>query len=342
MRHLLVSYHTCPTEEPGQHLSGGMNVLLRGFLEATQRPTTVVTRSLGGYEKLQLTPLVEVHRLPCDASLPWTREQAWERLPRFAFAMHKWLQEQPEFSVVSGHYWMSAWLMHRLSLHGGVIFHTLQAQKPLSLGIFDQLRKHWETDLIHRFPTAYLHWHDLNNARKHYPDLRGAVVRPGLEFPPYRSRPEDGPPWVLGWAARNDPIKKLDEALAWLAGQREEGRDLRLLVAGTHGEDDGTVRFLGPLEHRRMGEFYDQIHQLLNLSAYETFGLSILEALAAGAAVGLRQESDWARRLRRLGIPYRPGQVEPKSAERGRALARCYAWDRAMPSWERWLQTLAG
>lgn len=337
----MISYHTCPTDEPGQHLAGGMNVLLRGFLEATTWPTTVVTRSLRAYERVQLTPHVELHRLPVEAAQPWTREQAWERLPRFAFALHNWLSEQPRFEVISAHYWMSAWLLNRLNLRGGVIFHTLQAQKPPSLGIFDQLRKHWESDLIERYPTAYLHWHDLDNARKHYPNLRGAVVRPGIRFPETPRRPPPGPPWVLGWAARNDPIKKLDEALDWLEQQRRSGCDLQLLVAGTDGETRPHVQFLGPLEHQRMHEFYARIHQLLNWSAYETFGLSVLEALAAGAMVGLREQSDWARRLRKLHIPHQPGQLEPSAGERGRELARCYRWKRALPSWERWLRTVA-
>ena len=30
MRHLLLSYHTCPLEEPGSGLAGGMNIFLRG------------------------------------------------------------------------------------------------------------------------------------------------------------------------------------------------------------------------------------------------------------------------------------------------------------------------
>ena len=33
-RHLVVSYHTCPLEEPGHGLAGGMNIYLRGLLPA--------------------------------------------------------------------------------------------------------------------------------------------------------------------------------------------------------------------------------------------------------------------------------------------------------------------
>ena len=49
-RHLLVSYHTCPMEEPGEGLAGGMNVFLRGLLEGLSRagiPTDVITRARG-------------------------------------------------------------------------------------------------------------------------------------------------------------------------------------------------------------------------------------------------------------------------------------------------------
>ncbi len=47
MNHLLVSYHTCPLEEPGTGLAGGMNVFLRGLLPGLARHgirTVVLTR----------------------------------------------------------------------------------------------------------------------------------------------------------------------------------------------------------------------------------------------------------------------------------------------------------
>lgn len=337
MRHLLVSYHTCPTEQPGQLLAGGMNVLLTGYLSHTQVATEVVTRSFGDYEREQISPWVTVHRLPCQARLPWTRETAWECLPIFEQALQDWLVGR-DFEVATAHYWMSAALLQSLKQPGGIMFHTLQAQKGSPRNHLERTRLDWESRLIEQYPTAYLHWHDLNNARGHYPGLRGTVVRAGVSLH-CDQQPPPGPPFIYGWAARNDPIKNLGTALDWLAGQ-PTGTQLR--VAGMEGPaSPANVHYLGPLQHKQMGEFYGSIHQLLNLSAYETYGLSILEALACGAAVGVRDDSDWARRLRRLHLPYQPGTVFNESQKAvARRLAEAHSWRRALPRWDNWLTHL--
>ncbi len=338
MKHLLISYHTCPTDQPGQDLSGGMNVLLLGFLRHTEYPTEVVTRSFGDYQVEQLTPLVRVHRLPCGAGRPWTRESAWACLPAFSAEFKRWLSGRT-FDFASAHYWMSATQLEDLGLPGGVMFHTLQAQKGAPRTHLEEIRQGYEARLIEKYPSAYLHWHDLSNARRHHPGLRGTVVRPGVSVAP---TPElsPGPPYVYGWAARNDPIKNLDQALNWLAGLSEPSQ---LLVAGMEqGPQCENVRYLGSLQHAQMGLFYGQIHQLLNLSDYETYGLSLLEALACGAAVGVRDDSDWARRLRRLGLPHQPGsRFSAEHKRRARALAEAHSWPRAVHSWQRWLRKLA-
>ncbi len=337
LKHLLISYHTCPTDQPGHDLSGGMNVLLLGFLRHTEYPTEVVTRSFGGYEVEELSPQVRVHRLPCGASRPWTREEAWRCLPAFSDEFRRWLKGRC-FDVATAHYWMSATQLTQVDAPAGVMFHTLQAQKGSPRTELEQLRQGIEAGLIDRYPSAYLHWHDLSNARRHHPGLRGTVVRPGVSVAPAQE-PVAGPPYVYGWAARNDPIKNLDQALTWLAGLSEPSQ---LLVAGMEdGPSRENVRYLGSLRHAQMGEFYGQIHQLLNLSDYETYGLSLLEALACGAAVGVRDDSDWARRLRHLGLPHQPGRLySAEEKQKARRLAEAHAWPRAVQSWQRWLGRL--
>lgn len=345
MRHLLLSYHTSPDEQPGRDLAGGMNVLLSGYLTNTRVETDVVVRSLTSeYQCLELTPQVRLHRLPCGASLPWTREQAWECLPAFARALQLW-QKHRQFEVATAHYWMSAVLLSELGLPGGIMFHTLQAQKGAPHSPLEQLRLDWESRLIGQYPTAYLHWHDLNHARQLYPQLRGTVLRPGLALqgrpavgPGHRPEGLPGPPWVYGWAARNDPIKNLQRALSWLS---EQTPGSRLRVAGMHGPSNSQVEYLGPVDHQHMVDFYGSIHQLLNWSDYETYGLSILEALACGAAVGVRPESDWARRLRHLGLPWQPGaHFSEQDRLKAQALARAHDWSRVLARWDGWLHRL--
>lgn len=334
MKHLLISYHTCPTEQPGQDLAGGMNVLLTGYLRHTQVPTVVVTRSFGEDQELQLSASVKLLRLACGASRPWTRELAFDCLPEFG---RRVAALAGDFDVVTAHYWMSATLLPDLGKPAGIMFHTLQAQKGAPRNALEETRQRWESRLIAAYPTAYLHWHDLNNARGHYPALRGTVLRAGLLFGEPR-QPPPSPPWIYGWAARKDPIKNLDIALDWL---RTQPPGCRLRVAGMEGENTPFVEYVGSLQHEKMPEFYGSIHQLLNLSAYETYGLSILEALACGTSVGVPVQSDWARRLRRLHLPFAAGTVYD-AAERQRAarLALAHSWPRALPKWENWLRSL--
>lgn len=320
-----------------------MNILIRGLLAHTRIKTVVITRSLGAQpEEVRLSDRVRVVRLPCSARLPWTRRQAWNCLPEFEAQLRGWLARQLPVELVSAHYWMSAYLMRRLGLQGGIVFHTLQAQKGRPQTTLERVRLENESQLIEYSDCGFLHWHDLHHARMFYPNLRGSVLRPGVE-PTEVQPPVSGPPYWFGWAARNDPIKNLSQALAWLDKARSQGRDFRLRVAGTSGPAHPAVEYLGPLRHAEMSNFYRSLHQLLNFSDYETFGLSMLEALNHGVGLGLRPDSDWARRLRRLGLPWRPGELLDKGQrKRVLQLAEAYRWTRCVERWERWLLRASG
>lgn len=342
MRHLLISYHTCPTERPGQDLAGGMNVLLQGFLRHTRWPTDVVTRSFALYERYKLTPHVVVHRLPCGARRPWTRDLAWGCLEAFRESFRHWLSGR-EYEVASAHYWMSGMLLSELACPAGMMFHTLQVQKGAPSDPLEVLRQAEEARLASRYPTAFSHWHDLRDAKGRLTDVcRPSVVRPGVEDELFGQLRPRGAPSVFGWAARSDAIKNFEQALAWLDRLRAGRPDVVLRVAGMSGASRPGVSYLGPLIPEEMAGFYGGIDQLWNFSRYETFGLSLLEALAQGATVGLNRDCDWARRLSRLAIDSAVGR-DWSGAERQRALrlSRAYSWRRALPSWERWLSRVA-
>ncbi len=339
-RHLLISFHTCPTEQPGQDLAGGMNVLLKGFLQNTDWPTEVVTRGFAKDDQsLALSPTVTLHRLSCGARRPWGRESALQCLPAFRARLEKWLSGK-RFDVASAHYWMSATLLDLLDCPSGIIFHTLQAQKGPPSETLERLRLQQESRLLALYRCGFLHWHDLRNARFHYPNLRGTVVRPGCQLP-VGNRREDTVPHRFGWAARPDAIKNVNRAFTELRSRQADCPGSTLLVAGSEGPPSEGVRFLGSLRPELMLDFYDQIDQLWNFSDYETFGLSVLEALSRGVSVGLSSHSDWARRLRRLNIDSNPGARWSESQRcQALRLAECYSWDRALPCWERWLRWL--
>lgn len=341
LRHLVLSYHTCPTERPGRDLAGGMNVLLLGFLRHTTWPTDLVTRSFGGYERCEIKPGVVVHRLPCGASRPWTRELAHHCLPRFRESFQDWLNGRV-FDVASAHYWMSGELLELLDCPAGMLFHTLQAQKGSPRDALERERLSVERRLAGNYPSAFLHWHDLRHARERMACLRGRVVRPGHDWEIAEQPREPNLPKVFGWAARRDAIKNFERATTLLETAREANREARLRVAGMEGEAEAGIEYLGQLDTESMRHFYSEIDQLWNFSHYETFGLSVLEALTQGATVGLNPDCDWFARLSRLGINATPGR-NWSARERNAALtlSRAYRWERALPSWERWLSRLS-
>ncbi len=341
MRHLVISYHTCPLDRPGRDLAGGMNVLLKSFLAHTTWPTDLVTRGFGEYERHDVKPGVAIHRLPCGASRPWTRELAWDRLPAFRESFERWLNGRL-FDVASAHYWMSGTLLRDLRIPSGIMFHTLQVQKGKPVGELERRRRDMEKELVARFPAAFLHWHDLRYAESLLGCVKGSVVRAGHGWEVVSAFREEREPLVFGWAARRDAVKNFDQARELLTTLRMKSSKVRMLVAGMEEENEEGITFLGQLETEEMAQFYAEIDQLWNLSHYETFGLGVLEALTQGATVGLLPGSDWGRRLRRLGIDSSPGRGWSQRDRRtALLLSRAYHWSRALPSWERWLSRLA-
>src|SRR5512141_1257896 len=86
-RHLLVSYHTCPMEEPGEGFAGGMNVFLRGMLRGLSRrgiATDVLTRATGKAVEVSAPfPGVRIFHVPCGWKAPPSRESAFASIDLF-------------------------------------------------------------------------------------------------------------------------------------------------------------------------------------------------------------------------------------------------------------------
>ena len=109
--HLLVSYHTCPMEEPGEGLAGGMNVFLRGLLGGLSKRgvgTDVLTRATGETVEVEAPfPGVRIFHVPCGWVEPPSRESAFASLDLFIERCRILMRgERIEPRVVSAHYWM--------------------------------------------------------------------------------------------------------------------------------------------------------------------------------------------------------------------------------------------
>lgn len=272
MKHLLVSYHTCPLEEPGVGLSGGMNVFLRGLLPglaARGIATDVLTRGKGASPEITLPfPGVRILHLPCGWKEPPSRESAYEALPGFVEEARKALAASGRScDVVSAHYWMSGVAARGFwgDIPGFIecqveecppptpplvfMYHTVEAFKRASTESssagLPALRMEAEESLAGEADlVVFFSAEDFARTSGIFPAARGkgVVIPPGIDdafrHPPPReeARRRLGIPpeaFLFLLAARPDPGKNVASAVeAFRALRLARGPRLRLLVAG--------------------------------------------------------------------------------------------------------------
>jgi len=328
VRHLLISFHTCPFEEPGVGLAGGMNIFLRGLLAGLSGRgivTDVLTRGLG--DRLSVSRLdsgVRVLHLPCGWTEPPTRESAWASLPAFldAVVRHR-SAEFGEYGVVSAHYWMSGAAAVRLFRRTGraapllLVYHTVEARKEVPAGAGGEtlrlIRRRTEEALASAADRVVCFTgEDLERTEAIFPAVRGrgTVIPPGVDdrfrTPPSREQGRrrlgiPGEAILFLLAARPDPGKGLPRAMEAVASARSAaGLDARLLVTGqapAEGIPPEGVRFAGPVAHAEMPMFYAASDAVLCPSRYESFGFVPLEAMAAGTPVIAPDSGYWGKRM---------------------------------------------
>ncbi|MCE7870381.1 glycosyltransferase [bacterium CPR1] len=334
MKHLCLSYHTCPLEETGTGLAGGMNVYLRGLLPALEADTLVLTAGQRS-EEIELGRS-RILRIPCKSE-PWTREQAFQALPEFVRQARERIHGQA-FEAVSAHYWMSALAAEELvsGLKPVVMFHSLDPQR-------NPVRRQAERGIAARaasvvFSSAL----DRAVSQPSLPELsRARIIRPGLDpafHPRDRSQARQalGLPeheTLIGLVARDDPAK--NAALA-----RQVTRDLGLTLVEVPGP-----RWPRGLPHHRMPDYYASMDLLLAIADYETFGLSVLEALASGCRVLVSDRGYWGAMGRRTGAVRVTAlqdlghnlQLALQAPPPDRTLQSHFTWPRAA---RRWLSAL--
>lgn len=334
MRHLCVSYHTCPLEEPGTALAGGMNVYLRGLLPALDCETLVLT-SGERYQELALGSNVRVVRLPCRDPV-WDREAAYRALPRFLELARQELAGP--FDALSSHYWMSG-LAARALFPGrplAMMFHSLDPGR-------NPERAEAERELARVGTVIFSSSLDRAVSQLRLPELRRtSVIRPGVDeaFHP-RDRSEarrrlglaqPGP--LVGLVARDDPAKNAPLARA------------ACLEAGLPLLEVPGERWPGGLPHAEMPWFYAAVDVVLSVSDYETFGMSVLEALAAGCRVLVSERGYWGGVARHTGLlrvvrdlPRDLLRVLDEPVPDRTLIRRYFGWERAA---RRWMDVLRG
>lgn len=326
-RHLLVSYHTCPMEEPGEGLAGGMNIFLRGLLKGLGgggMPTDVVTRAAG--ETVEVTepfPGVRIFHVPCRWGPSPTRESAWESLGVFVEKSRLLLRgEGIAPDVVSAHYWMSG-VSARALFPAPMLFsyHTVEARKAASAGggggPLSAARREAEERLSREAAAVvFFTGYDLEENLRIFPALAGKafVIPPGVDERFRVPIPREVARSVLGlpdkgeiflFAARSDSGKNMPEALDAFRKLRSryDGKPT-LLIAGQErdpGEMEERVVCVGPVPHDGMAALYSAVDAVICPSRYESFGMVPLEALSAAVPVIVPEGTFWGEKIRKEG-----------------------------------------
>lgn len=384
MNHLLFSYHTCPMEEPGVGLSGGMNVFLRGLLPGLSAHgirTDVLTRGRGA--DVEIThPFhgVRIFHLPCGWRDPPSRESAYDALPRFTRKARELLTGgPPEYETVSAHYWMSGIAsLETGSTPQAFAYHTVEARKAgpaASTRGLSLIRREAEGMLSRDCSrVVFFSGDDLARTREIFPAVagKGAVIPPGVDdafrHPPPRGDARElhripAGAFLFLLAAREDPGKNVVSALeAFRSLRAAEGERVRLLIAGQRLPADSLsagAACAGPVPHADMPGLYSAADAVLCPSAYESFGLVPLEAMAAGKPVIAAAGGFWGDTIlsKGGGLAYAPetesGLVDAmrtvfreeslraRLSEEGMRIAARFTWERCTSSWARLLSSVA-
>ncbi|MBE0605381.1 MAG: glycosyltransferase [Deltaproteobacteria bacterium] len=336
--HILVSYHTCPMEEPGEGLAGGMNILLRGLLKGLGEagmPTDVLTRATG--ETVEVTtpfPGVRVFHVPCFWLPRPTRESAWESLEVFIEKSRLLLHGEGVLpDVVSAHYWMSGVAALKLSSAPMILsYHTVEARKARSAEEAGRplaaVRIEQEERLAREASRlVFFTGHDRERNLRVLPGLSGkaVVIPPGIDDRFRVPLPREVARSFLGlspggviflFAARSDPGKDSAAAVEAFRSVRSRWEEKpSLLIAGREGgaepPEEGIVP-LGVVPHDSMAVLYSAADAVICPSRYESFGLVPLESLSAAVPVIVPEGTYWGEKVRAEGggLAYDPDDPE--------------------------------
>jgi D-inositol-3-phosphate glycosyltransferase len=250
-------------------------------------------------------------------------------------------------------------ICERLNIPLVVTFHTLGTMKQRYLGVEDRRRIQAESVIVagadgiiastELEKADVIEWH-------HVPDAKIHVVHPGVDHHLFRPHNRasareivDLPPEskIILFVGRIDPIKGIDlliDAFAQIvAAGAPNSRSSRLLVIGgdpenesfwTTGEGNNLrqqiqdarleerVSFVGSQPHAQLAYYYAAADVVAMPSAYETFGLAALEAMACGACVVASRVGglQYLIQDRENGRLFEPGNVEELAAVIGELL----------------------
>jgi D-inositol-3-phosphate glycosyltransferase len=319
----MLSVHTSPLAQPGAGDGGGMNVYVRSLGEALARSGVdcdILTRAERPDQDpiVELEPGLRVVHLDAGPPAPVEKHALTGLVDDLVAAAREHLQcGRACYTAMHANYWISGAVAHRLKHELDVplvaTFHTL-ARTKAEAGILDDPAERARVEAeVERCADVLV----VSTAAERAQLVeRGAdgdrveVIAPGVDhtlFSPgdragARSRlglPHDRP--VVLFVGRVQALKGVDLALGCLESLRDRHAEL-VVVGGPSGADGpaefarlqalaarpglaGRVRWVPPVRHDRLADWYRAADVCLVPSRTESFGLVALEAAACGTPV---------------------------------------------------------
>jgi D-inositol-3-phosphate glycosyltransferase len=396
----MISVHSSPVGRLGTQDTGGMSVYIRELsrqLGLRGHRVDIFTRAEGGHasgearcisENVRLIPL----ELGPGAAAP--KNALHPHLARFFESLERFRsRDGRSYDLVHSHYWLSGrvgqWARQAWGCPHLTTFHTLAAVKNLMCGPGTEpdARVAAERELAvacDRIVVASVREHDHLIRHCGAEAERIAVVRCGVDLDRFRPLDRAAARRRLGasphenlvlYVGRLAPEKGLDRLIRAIA-RLNHVPALRLIVVGGDGERDtaqrrmaalagclgigGRVAFNGRVEQRELPHFYSAADLLALPSAYESFGMVALEALACGTPVAATRVGAMEELLRtpasgRLCADLRPASLAdaiesllrqraaaPRRIDAVRRAVLDYGWSQvAADVWEVYADSLA-
>lgn len=320
----MLSLHTSPLAQPGSGDGGGMNVYVRSVGEALARAGVacdVLTRAEHPDQPpiVELEPGLRVVHLDAGPRAPVPKRDLPALFDDLVEAARAHLGcGRGCYDALHANYWVSGAVAHRLKHDLDVpmvaTFHTL-AHVKAEAGVVDdpEPRGRVEAEIVRcadlvvvstteeRAQLCANHDADPDRIEVIAPGVDHALFSPGDRTAARRRLhlPTDRP--VLLYVGRIQALKGVDVALGCLAELTDPRAEL-VVVGGPSGDDgpgevarlhdrardlgiDGRVRWVPPVPHAALTDWYRAADVCLVPSRSESFGLVALEAAACGTPV---------------------------------------------------------
>ncbi len=320
----MLSVHTSPLAQPGAGDGGGMNVYVRSLGEALTRAGVacdVLTRAETPDQApvVELEPGLRVVHLDAGPRAPIAKHALPDLLDELVTAARGHLRDAAAtYEAIHANYWISGAVGHRLKHELDVplvaTFHTTAHDKAEAGIVDDPAERHRvESEVVRCADLVVASTADeraaLCDTHDAHPE-RVEVIAPGVDhalFSPDQPRAArrrlglrvDGP--LLVFVGRIQALKGVDVALRVLAALRHPRAEL-VIVGGPSGPSGpaevdrlhaladelgvaSRVRWVPPVRHERLADWYRAADVCLVPSRTESFGLVALEAAACGTPV---------------------------------------------------------